>query len=221
MSTSTSNPSRKIDIQSPSDLTHLINIAHAASDSKLAAAFPVSASEDADNPDGMRAQVAALLEKFLDETYAGVKKNVLVNGVAADGSGAGQDGDGDVTMMEGDYETFDTTLAERIRSLEERKEELTEKIAGWRRTGPSQAAEKWRADWEAQQEVDGMKREEAPGGAEVPELLDVEHLARWDEVQKTYSRALDGLLALKTGMAGTVGNLEEAKRVSESLHSNP
>jgi kinetochor protein Mis14/NSL1 len=218
MATTNSNPARKIDLQSPSDLTHLLTVARNASDSRLAAAFPVSASDDENNPDSMRAQVAALLETFLEDTYAGIRQNVCVNGVAADGSG-----EQNSVLLEEEYEPFDASLAERIRALEEKKEVLTEKIAELRRVAPARAAEKWKSEWETeQQRLRKMEMaEQTEGGAEQPNVLDTNRLARWDEVHKTYSRALDGLVALKTGMAGTVGSLEEAKKVGEVLQSPP
>jgi kinetochor protein Mis14/NSL1 len=215
---SSSNPARKIELQSPSDLTHLISVAQIASSQKLAESFPVSAAADGDGPDGMRAQVAALLDRFLDQTYTGVRQNILVNGVSADAS----QGDVQMDAVE-DYEPFDGKLAEKIRMLEERKEQLTERIAELRREGPQKAADKWRGDWETEQSLYAVKeddKEQVKAGAEgVPELLNPESLSRWEDVQATYAKALDGVLALKTGMSGTVGNLEEARKVGESLQT--
>jgi hypothetical protein len=136
---------------------------------------------------------------------------------------------------------MDAALAERVRALEARKEALTERVADLRRDGGARAAERWRAAWEAEsgaRDDDGDERvdehddkgedknknknkdedEEAP----LPERgggVDMGELRRWERVRATHGRALDGMVGLKTGLAGTAGRLAEAVEVAEQLGS--
>jgi kinetochor protein Mis14/NSL1 len=175
---------------------------------------------------------------FLARTYAGVRVNVTANGVDLAALAQGDD----AGMVE-EFEAFDAKLAEQIRALEERKEQLTERVADLRRTGPEKAADRWRKDWEGKVRgvMDVKEGSEATqGGASMKDVemsensgdvgadlldskekaeatLDIGPLDRWDDVQQTYDRALNGLVDLKEGMSGTVGKLTEAKRVGEEL----
>jgi kinetochor protein Mis14/NSL1 len=226
---------RKIELQSPTDLSFLQSLATSASHTKLNTAFPTSSTSP---DDALRSHVASLMDDFLARTYAGVRANVTANGVDLAALAQGDDA-GEVE----EFEPFDAKLAEKIRALEERKEQLTERVADLRRTGPGKAADRWRKDWEGKvREVMAQEDGEsaAKGGALMKDVelggdtggagphllgakdkaeatLEIGPLDRWEDVQQTYDRALSGLVDLKEGMSGTVGKLTEAKRVGEEL----
>ncbi|KAF2664537.1 hypothetical protein BT63DRAFT_429298 [Microthyrium microscopicum] len=215
---STSNY-RKIELQSPHDWTHLRTLGSAAAQTRLATAFPNS-----DTDDELRARVDALLQTFLATTYQSARANVAVNGV--DMTFAENEMDGGQGQEEEEIEPLDAGVADKLRELERKKERLLLKVAGYRRTGPEAAAQRFREEWEGSGSAE-ERGEETDGGAEdgdiktedaeQPALDLVGELRRWDEVQSTYARGVQGLVELKTGMAGTIGQLEEAKTVGDEL----
>jgi kinetochor protein Mis14/NSL1 len=208
---------RKIELQSPADLTYLITQAQTSSTSKLSTAFPTI--DDPSSDDVMRGRVASLLDEFLARTYAGVRANVSVNGmdVGGGGRGGGEDGAGrEVHEEQERYEDFDARIAERIRELEGRKEVLTERVADLRRTGAETGAEKWRAGWEGR--INTTVVDEIEDGVTSEEkLVEENNLRRWDQVQGSYIAALEDLVKQKGSMGSIVGQLAEAKKVSEEL----
>jgi hypothetical protein len=123
---------------------------------------------------------------------------------------------------EEDVQPLDAALAERVRALEARKQALTERAADLRRGGAARAAERWRAAWEEAEiddgveeggEEDALARGDDGGGVDV----DVGALPRWGEVARTHARALEGLVRLRTDVAGTAGRLAEAVDVADRL----
>jgi len=137
----------------------------------------------------------------------------------------GSGGPGEQQEEEENYEPFDAKLAEKIRSLEGERLRLVEKVADLRRTGAGEAAEVWKTNWEeraaavmsgAESDVLHVKVEEE-GESEEHVKLDIGPLERWDDVVAMHERALGGLVELKSGMAETVGKLEEARRVEREL----
>lgn len=229
-SPSTQTPHRKIELQSPTDLIYLHSLATSLSAKHLSLAYPPSLTTP---DDALRARVETLLTDFIDKTYEGVRGNVSVNGVSLLDTQGGSKGEGVEGMVE--YEGFDNGMAERLRKAEEKRSALIGKVAEMRRVGGSKAAEKWVERWEKRTATEGNvgKDRQAQSGAlemdvkiedadmdvdEVEQIkLDIGPLDRWDEVTKMHEKALEGLVELKSGMAGTVGKLAEAKRVGDEL----
>jgi hypothetical protein len=207
---------RRIELQSPQDLLHLQQLGKKAAQARINTAFPQTSDQPED--DELRSRVEQLVDEFLERTYAGVRVNCTANGVPLSSSTiADMEKEG---AREEEFEEFDAKLADRIRELERRKEKTLLRVAALRREGVAKAAEKWKAEWE--RDNDGLddedvKMEDAETAAEPVQLVDVSTLKRWDEVQTTHQRSLEGLVGLKSGMASTVGRLEEARRVGEEL----
>ena len=118
-------------------------------------------------------------------------------------------------LMSLEFEPLDAKLADKIRRLEAEKESLTVKVTGQRRGAPAKAAENFRARWTAENEVFETRLNETKKQQEGESMdLDVGDFARWDEVQASYEKSMDGLVKLKTDLTESVAKLERAKGVA-------
>lgn len=88
-------------------------------------------------------------------------------------------------------------------------------MTGLRRDAPSKAAENFRMRWATEEQAFGalMKKEQEERENESMDL-DVGSFARWDEIQMTYEKSMDGLVKLKTDLTESVAKLERAKGVA-------
>jgi hypothetical protein len=82
---------RKIELQSPADLQHLIATAKRAARQKIDLAFPQSA---ASHDDELRRRVEALVDDYIKGVFAGVRSNVTLNGMDLDGDVQGVEEEG-------------------------------------------------------------------------------------------------------------------------------
>lgn len=99
--TSTMNPHfRKIELQSPADLQHLMAQMRIAARQKIDLAFPPQANgshqtdtntNGAANGDALRRRVEELVEEYVRNVFQGVRTNSLVNGMELDTRGNGED----------------------------------------------------------------------------------------------------------------------------------
>lgn len=158
-----------------------------------------------------------LVTEFLDRTYTGVRENCTAADVSL-ASDALPDEPGN-EEEEAEFEEFDGQTADRIRELERKREKALLRVAALRKNGVGRAVAEWKDQWEKNRVPDDVKVEEGevPVPVEKVELVDVEVLRRWDEVQRAHGKAINGLAGLKSGLAGTIGKLEEARRVGEEL----
>lgn len=101
------NTFRKIELQSPADLTHLQTLSQRAARQKINVAFPPAAQEGGE--DELRKRVEELVGGYVDEVFRGVKSNILVNGVEVTDHGDGKGGAREVTEGENIY-TMDQEL---------------------------------------------------------------------------------------------------------------
>jgi kinetochor protein Mis14/NSL1 len=161
---------RKIELQSPLDLTYLESQARRSARAKIDTALPPSSA--AADDDDVRRRVEELVGGYLKRTFDGVRRNVCVNGLDFDDEADGQDRNPDEGVYfpplifsclnqerntshththsnsrDPEYEPLNTRLADRIRTLEAQKEKLTESVADLRRDAPAKAAASWRAQW--------------------------------------------------------------------------
>jgi kinetochor protein Mis14/NSL1 len=92
---------------------------------------------------------------------------------------------------------------------------LTLKVTGLRRDAPAKAAENFRQRWASEEEAFSslMTKEQEARESESMDL-DMGDFARWDEVQTTYEKSMDGLVKLKTDLTESVAKLERAKGVA-------
>ncbi|KAE9985946.1 hypothetical protein BLS_002968 [Venturia inaequalis] len=208
------NTFRKIELQSPADLSHLQTLSQRAARQKINVAFPPAAQEGGE--DELRKRVEALVAAYVDQVFRGLKSNILVNGVEVTDSGDGRGGVREVTE---EFEPLDTRLAERIRLLEEQKEKLTEKVADLRRVGPEKAAALFEERWAAEDADFEGQLESMLGtsGQDEKGEIDLVELKRWDDVQGTWEKGAEGLVKSKTDLTETVARLERAKGVVEYL----
>lgn len=147
---------RKIELQSPLDLTYLQSHTAAAARQKLDLHFPPNASQVAAAADGngtasdpMRERVQELVAQFLARTWGAAKMGITVNGADADAAadaevmGGGDEEGKKREEKEGvdfEYETYDSQLSGRVAGLHAELEALTTQVSRLRRTAPGDAA---------------------------------------------------------------------------------
>jgi len=116
-----------------------------------------------------------------------------------------------------EFEPLDSKLAERIRALEATKESLTEKVADLRRTAPTRASQDFQLQWTKDNEYFDSSMKQEDNGLAPYQGINIGELRRWEEVQATWERGTQGLVALKSSLTETVARLERAKNVVEHI----
>ncbi|KAL5424463.1 hypothetical protein PMIN04_003148 [Paraphaeosphaeria minitans] len=192
---------RKIELQSPADLSHLTSQLRTLARQKLDLHLPPQ--PDTSAPDDLRAQVEALVDAFTSQLLAGMRRNISINGVDVvprgvvdengEVVGAGEDGgegesEGELVIEE--FEAFDEKLRKRVGAVVERRDGLVEAISRHRRETGRAAARRWEEEWVRSGEGLGVvgaedEHEESVGG--------VEALRRQEEVERGWARAVEGL----------------------------
>ncbi|EGC42264.1 conserved hypothetical protein [Histoplasma capsulatum var. duboisii H88] len=156
---------RKIELQSPADLSYLYANTVALSRQKLDLHFPPSAtpnhvSSAQDNPsnpdpdsDPMKSHVRSLVDEFIHKTFLTAAPSISINGLSpADAAAVGNDNHNNshgptdplsfLHVREAvEYEPYDTALGARVASLYAQLESLTMTVAQLRRDTPRRAAE--------------------------------------------------------------------------------
>lgn len=217
---------RKIELQSPSDLTHLTSLIRAAALSKLDLHLPAQPS-DSGSADDLRAQTAVLVDAFVASVLGGMRSNISINGLevvaAARGGGFAGAGEGEGGgEMEGvemgetvqgveeeEFEPFDDKLRGRLADAVARRDKLVAAISKHRRETPKAAARRFEEAFERENEAVlalGSGRVESAQGAEEG-LLGVE-VKREEEVRRNWERAVEGLGRLNKGLPETRARLE-------------
>ncbi|KAH6851400.1 hypothetical protein BKA58DRAFT_370562 [Alternaria rosae] len=219
---------RKIELQSPSDLTFLTSQIRTAARQKLDLHLPPVPSSDTngDAPDELRRSVEDLVEIFVAKVLQGIRHNVSINGIDVvesgnegdmmDGvvngnGGGGAEGESMVETVE--YEPFDDKLRSQLSSTVAKRDALIAKISQQRRTTPKVAAETWMKGFEEEDRVwaeiqESLQKDAAANGD--GEVADVEALQRQDEVERNWERAVTGLQRLNKGLPETRARLERA-----------
>jgi kinetochor protein Mis14/NSL1 len=125
------------------------------------------------------------------------------------------------------YAAFDPRLRARVEELAREEEDLLRDIAALKKSVPGNAAtaysEAFRDSLKKDEEaLEAAKEEEsaaAGGGAETSRekenrgagTLNLDKLERQDDVQRAYSRAVEGLAKLKREMPAVVARMERAR----------
>ncbi|KAJ5648312.1 hypothetical protein N7490_004684 [Penicillium lividum] len=134
---------RKIELQSPADLTYLYANTMALSRKKLDLYFPPSATND-ETPDPMRERVRELVDEYINRTFITASASISINGI--DSSHPQFPFPASFTAPETvEYEPYDTELASRVTALYAQLESLTTTVAQQRRDAPRQAAKEYAA----------------------------------------------------------------------------
>jgi kinetochor protein Mis14/NSL1 len=212
---------RKIELQSPQDLTYLTSQIRTAARQKLDLHLPAQTS---DTPDDLRAQTEVLVDAFVAQVLAGLKSNITINGldVIAQARGGGFGGEGADAMeidteagvgVEGvekeEFEAFDEKLRSRLADQVARRDKLVASISKHRRETPAAAARRWEEQFEREAEaMEAQKVKSLESAATVEEgLLDV-GLKREEEVRRNWEKAVEGLGRLNKGLPETRARLE-------------
>ncbi|TKA79196.1 hypothetical protein B0A49_02167 [Cryomyces minteri] len=195
---------RRIELQSPADLSYLIANASRAARQKIDLHLPPSAAPQGE--DALRRRVEELVEQYIRATFVLAKPSLSINGMdpAAELLSAAQKGEGAVAGEEEEYEPHDARLTARIATLTATHESLTASLATLRRTAPAAAAAALRAGLASSRE-----RTLHDARAAAPALR-VGPLERWDEVASSWARGTEGLVRVRAEITGTVTTVERA-----------
>ncbi|KAF2240830.1 hypothetical protein BU26DRAFT_191591 [Trematosphaeria pertusa] len=212
---------RKIELQSPGDLTYLTSQIRTVARKKIDLHLPPH--PDSSEPDDLRAQVEDLVDAFVAQVLAGLRHNISINGIDVVKRGSEEDGDGDadgekmdvnvenaVVQVE-DFEPFDEKLRGRLGAAVQKRDALVAKISQHRRTTPALAARRWEEQFSREMEElergwrEGQKRAVEMGEQDV---LGVQGVKRREEVERNWERAVEGLGRLQKGLPETRARLE-------------
>ncbi|KKA18076.1 hypothetical protein T310_7976 [Rasamsonia emersonii CBS 393.64] len=142
---------RKIELQSPADLTYLYANAVALSRQKLDLHLPPPANNE---PDPMRERVKELVDEFINQTFTYASASISINGLDFNPSQLGANSANNAknpfpfpspfsAPETVEYEPYDTELAARVTSLYAQLESLTTTVAQLRRDAPKRAAKNY------------------------------------------------------------------------------
>ena len=217
---------RKIELQSPADLTYLTSQIRLVARQKLDLHLtPVS---DTTEPDELRRHVEDLVESFLAKVLQGMRHNISINGIDVvtrgregdevdergnriEGGGMDIDGEGEGESLveKEEFEAFDDKLRGKLGEAVKKRDALISKISQHRRTTPLTAAKACQEQVEQENKV----LEEAQAQMEKVwerDVNTVEGLKRQEEVERNWERAVEGLGRLNKGLPETRARLERA-----------
>lgn len=208
---------RKIELQSPADLTYLTSLLRAAALQKLNLHLPPvsSTTNDATNePDELRHTVEQLVDTFVAQVLQGMRQNISINGLDVIDSPDNDDAAASSVVEQEVFEPFDDKLRSQLGAAVARRDELVKKISAHRRATPSTATSAFQQRW--QQEATHMGEaadallHQATG---VQGDLQLGGLQRQEDVMRNWERAVGGLLSLNKGLPETRARLERAGEV--------
>lgn len=202
---------RKIELQSPSDLTFLITQLRTAARQKLDLHLPPVAS-DTSEPDELRRQVEDLVDAFVAQVLRGMRGNISINGNEIEPD-VGEDGDvmdgvisADAGIEREEYQVFDEKLRSKVGAAIAKRDMLVGKISQHRRTTPASAAAAFQEQFERENQA---LLEQTMDDGDV-EVASVDGLEREEEMRRNWERAVEGLGRLNKGLPETRARLERA-----------
>ncbi|RAL10899.1 uncharacterized protein BO97DRAFT_406670 [Aspergillus homomorphus CBS 101889] len=131
---------RKIELQSPADLTYLYGNTVALSRQKLDLHLPPSANPTTDGPDPMRERVRELVDEYILRTFTSASSSITINGLDSSSKEFPFPASFTAPSEQVEYEAYDAKLAARVTSLYAQLESLTTTVAQLRRDAPGRAA---------------------------------------------------------------------------------
>ncbi|KAL8732162.1 MAG: hypothetical protein Q9166_002909 [cf. Caloplaca sp. 2 TL-2023] len=209
---------RKIDLQSPADLSYLhTNIKHSAQQ-KLDLAIPPSAIP-ANEPDSFRPQVQQLVQDYIKQTLTLALPSLAINGLDAETPMLVDDKTNE-EEDESNYEPYDPRLAEKLRTLYRQLEWEHTRVAELRREAPGAAVRAYVERLEGEREGERGREKEIEvemGGARAGGLEAVG--AEWreeeeEEEERMWGRGLEGLVELGK-VTGVIARIERARKAAE------
>lgn len=210
---------RRIELQSPADLTYLMNNVARAARAKIDLHLPLEAAlrEGEMGVDEMRRTVEMEVQKWVDGVFEGAKGGININGVEAEHIEWERE-------VPEEYEPYDTRLAARISALHANIEQLNLTLANTRRTAAARAASDFQKKFIAQSEEVGkrmtqMQEETMARGTEDQGLsgLKLGFEGREEEVARTWERAIVGLREVNGSLRKTTNEAERAAQVVAAL----
>lgn len=213
---------RKIELQSPADLTFLTSQIRNAARQKLDLHLP--AVSDSSEPDELRSQVEQLVDAFVAQVLHGMRHNISINGIdvvtqgregdEVDEHGHKMEGileDGPSQVEEEEFEPFDDKLRTKLSTTVQKRDALISKISQHRRTTPSTAAETFQSQFSRDSEMLFSAQAAAYESAKTladADVATVQGIKRAEEVQRNWERAVEGLARLNKGLPETRARLE-------------
>ncbi|CAH0019047.1 unnamed protein product [Clonostachys rhizophaga] len=205
---------RKIELQSPDDLTYLITNVRNAAAARLNEAFPHLEGDDGE--DDLRNQIEALVNEYINKTFKLAAPNLTINGLPVAPNDFLADG-GPVTPDTA-YEPFDARKRQRVADLITQEEKLLEDVASLKRAVPAKAAAE-----HVDRLREGVKRDEELAAARIAlgsmeeeaSLQGVGRLERQQRVESSFNGAVETLERLKTDMSTVVAKMERARVAGE------
>lgn len=212
---------RKIELQSPGDLTYLTSQIRTAALRKLDLHLPAHPSDN-HSADDLRAQTETLVDAFVTQVLAGLRQNITINGLdvvsQARGGGFGTHDAMEGVEMEGgvegvereEFEAFDDKVRARLAEQVAKRDRLVAAISKHRRETPAAAARGFEERFEREGEEVERVRVEAleKAGAVAEEGGIVLGMEREEEVRRNWERAVEGLGRLNKGLPETRARLE-------------
>ncbi|KAI6780749.1 uncharacterized protein J7T54_001057 [Emericellopsis cladophorae] len=206
---------RRIELQSPEDLTYLITNVRNAAATRLNEAFP---QVDGGGEDELRNQIEALVNEYIDKTFTLAAPNLTINGLPVASVDALRDS-GSMALDEA-YEPFDTRKRQRVADLITQEEKLLEDVASLKRAVPGKAAAE-----HAQMLREALRRDDEMVGAmaathqeSANETITLDGTARLDRqetVEGEFKDAVEALGRLKRDMSTVVAKMERARQAGE------
>ena len=210
-------------LQSPADLTHIQGLIRAAALQKLNLHLPPAPASSANEPDDLRRKTEELVDGFVAQVLEGLRANISINGMDVVDAEMGDTMDVDKSaagVEEVEYEDLDNKQREKLRVTIAKRDNLISKIATHRRGTAALASQRFREQFEAEVAEMARRKEESEALAAGMEGRESEivggdglPLKRREEVEKSWERAVEGLLRLNTGLAETRARLERAGEV--------
>lgn len=212
---------RKIELQSPSDLTYLTSQIRTAARQKLDLHLPLQPSSD-NTPDDLRAQTELLVDAFVAHVLSGLRANLSINGleVVTEGRGGGFGASDAMEGVEGgeavqgvekeDFEAFDDKLRARLADQVAKRDRLVASISKHRRETPVVSARRFEQVFEEEGREGEAKRVKMMESASVgaADTVGEVSLQREEEVRRNWERAVEGLGRLNKGLPETMARLE-------------
>ncbi|MCJ1452759.1 hypothetical protein MMC28_003102 [Mycoblastus sanguinarius] len=204
---------RKVDLQSPSDLTYLLNNIKAAAQQKLDLAIPPSAAPEGE--DAYRAKVEDLVQEYVLQTLTLALPSLTLNGLDPSPTLLRSDPAPESTTPDdnGNYEPYDPRLAEKLRTLYAEFDSQSTRVAELRREAPGAAARQYMERLE--EELRRGKAVDVEREAKQKEMdvdgLDCGVLERKEDVERMWGRGTEGLVDLGQ-ITGVLARLERAEK---------
>ncbi|KAK4166581.1 hypothetical protein QBC43DRAFT_257077 [Cladorrhinum sp. PSN259] len=224
---------RRIELQSPEDLTYLINNVRKAALDSINAAFPpveLGEGEDAAVPeeDELRNHIEKLVNEYITQTFNLALPSLTVNGLplaslpsnsaSTNPNSPSARNNKPPSEPEIQYTPFDPRKRDKIEQLVSQEEDLLRSIATLKRRVPSSVASTYLNGTNAaisqdEEFIEGLiakiKEEGQENGKKVLEGMGP--LERQEDVEENLKRGVEGLGRLKKNMPSVVAKMERAR----------